>query len=93
IGRPQKFFDGLKQAGMVVEQAISFPDHHPFHPREIERLKREARRNNALLVTTMKDYMRLSANERQGILPIPATLHLENASKLDTLLRPLIDRS
>jgi tetraacyldisaccharide 4'-kinase len=60
IAYPQKFFDTLSSAGaMVVEQA-SFADHQPYSDADIQKLIVLAHEKQALLVTTSKDFVRLS---------------------------------
>jgi tetraacyldisaccharide 4'-kinase len=60
IGRPQKFFATLERAGAEIRARHWFPDHHAYRQRELARLRREARRLDARLVTTEKDLVRLS---------------------------------
>ena len=36
IGRPAKFFETLRAAGAEVVETLSFPDHHPYRPDEVE---------------------------------------------------------
>ncbi|GJE39525.1 tetraacyldisaccharide 4'-kinase [Methylobacterium persicinum] len=59
IGRPEKFFATLRDAGADLRGARSFPDHHPYRPSELIRLAAEAQRLGAGLVTTEKDAVRL----------------------------------
>jgi tetraacyldisaccharide 4'-kinase len=59
IGRPEKFFDTLRQAGLDVAEARSFPDHHPYRESDIARLQADADRLGLTLVTTAKDHVRL----------------------------------
>jgi len=71
IGRPEKFFRMLQQAGANVIDATAFPDHHVFTPKEMIRLFSLARQQGAELLTTEKDYFRLPLDGREGITPIP----------------------
>jgi tetraacyldisaccharide 4'-kinase len=61
IGRPQKFFDSLEACGARLVARHSFPDHHPYRLAEIAALQRQAEALDALLVTTEKDMVKLSA--------------------------------
>lgn len=71
IGRPQKFFDGLKAAGGDVADAIQFPDHHRFSAGDLKRLADLAESWNARLVTTEKDHVRLPPAFREQVLSYP----------------------
>jgi tetraacyldisaccharide 4'-kinase len=72
IGRPEKFFDTLRALGADLVETRDFADHHVYTASEIARLKAKAR--GALLVTTEKDFVRLTPAERDGVnfLPIRA---------------------
>jgi tetraacyldisaccharide 4'-kinase len=50
------------------------------------RLKARAKAENALLVTTEKDYVRLTPAEREGIVPLPVQAVFEDRAPLDRLL-------
>ncbi|WP_439633194.1 tetraacyldisaccharide 4'-kinase [Glycocaulis sp.] len=71
IGRPQKFFDGLKAAGGDLADAIQFPDHHRFSASDLKRLADLADSWDARLVTTEKDYVRLPADWREQVSSYP----------------------
>ena len=71
IGRPEKFFHTLEAMGARVVGTRAFPDHHRYTLLEIEAVKRIAANAGALLVTTEKDFVRIDANRRDGILSVP----------------------
>ena len=80
IGRPGKFFDTLREAGIAVAKARAFPDHHPFSEDDARTLLAEASALNARLITTEKDRARLAgANGACGELyrsavPLPVSV-------------------
>jgi tetraacyldisaccharide 4'-kinase len=62
IGRPQQFFDALKQQGQGLAAEISFRDHYRYRQPDIERLLRLQRDDGAdRFVTTEKDLLNLGA--------------------------------
>lgn len=61
IGRPRKFFATLTECGAVLAGVEPFPDHHAFTEAEAALLIRKAAQLNAALVTTEKDWLRISA--------------------------------
>ncbi|RFB03864.1 tetraacyldisaccharide 4'-kinase [Parvularcula marina] len=89
IGRPEKFFKGLETAGVELLERTSFPDHHMFTEEEIARLIARAAADDAQLLTTEKDFARLSPDQADGITPIPARLTLDNPALLDQFLASL----
>ena len=68
IGRPEKFFASLEQAGAVVGTRVSFPDHHPYADRQLIRLLDRAKRLDAVPVTTAKDAVRIGPRFREQVL-------------------------
>ncbi len=64
IGRPEKFFTSLKQAGCTLIQNFSYPDHHVYNADEIMCMVERATAADAALVTTRKDYVRLPEEAR-----------------------------
>lgn len=67
IGRPEKFYRTLEQAGATLVGRRSFPDHHNYSEYELEALRREADKAGARLVTTEKDHVRLSPSQRRAL--------------------------
>ncbi|MGO9389686.1 tetraacyldisaccharide 4'-kinase [Rhodoblastus sp.] len=76
IGRPQKFFDSLEACGAKLVARHAFADHHPYRLAEIAALQRQAEALDALLVTTEKDMVKLSAylHLLRPKLPLPEAL-------------------
>ncbi len=60
IGRPQKFFDTLKNdMKLVVAETVEFPDHHTYNESDFETLNNIAASQKAKLITTEKDFVKL----------------------------------
>ncbi len=72
IGRPEKFFATLAEAGAAIAATRSFPDHHPYRDADLARLAADAERLGADLVTTEKDFVRLPGAfaARVRVLPV-----------------------
>ncbi len=87
IGRPQKFFDALQEAGGQMLQAMTFADHHRYSARELRRLRAWAKAQDARLVTTEKDFARLPEDWRAGITAWPVQAVLDDPQGLLALLR------
>jgi tetraacyldisaccharide 4'-kinase len=90
IGRPEKFFATLRGLGAVLVGAQPFPDHHRFRAAEIERLRRAAERDEARLVTTAKDIVRMPPRDRDGIEVLEVEIHWADPAALDQLIRPIL---
>jgi tetraacyldisaccharide 4'-kinase len=94
IGAPDRFFSLLHGLGAQLVATRAFADHHRFSVRELDDLKRCAGSNNAVLVTTEKDWVRLPEAMRALTRVLPIRLVLDEASEgcLDALLRRSLER-
>ncbi len=81
IGRPEKFFASLSTLPCTVAAARAFPDHHRYRSAELAALRHLAEQQDAILVTTAKDAVRLGPEAMAGIriLPVQVTWQDENA--------------
>ncbi|MCB8879125.1 tetraacyldisaccharide 4'-kinase [Acidisoma cellulosilytica] len=92
IGRPEKFFAGLRTAGLQLVATESFADHHPYTASELSGLRRQAEAAGAVLLTTPKDRARLPASERGGIAIGGVGLIWDDPGQIDALLRDALGR-
>jgi tetraacyldisaccharide 4'-kinase len=86
IGRPEKFFRTLRQAGADVVATTGFADHHRYSAAELRRLRKMADEKTAILVTTEKDFVRLAPDERRNIHALSVTARFEDENVLSRLL-------
>ncbi len=86
IGRPTKFFETLTSVGAEIIASHSFPDHHPYRRAEIEALLAQAMKQEAYLVTTAKDRVRVPADLRPALSVLTVTVAWEDMRNVDTLL-------
>lgn len=89
IGDPGRFFHTLRSHGIEVAAERRFPDHHRFTKDELWALRAEATRDGLALVTTEKDFSRLSgdlSSLAEGIMPLPVTLRLDDEARLRELI-------
>ena len=89
IARPRKFYATLRRVGARIVATHDFPDHHAFTPREIEALIEEAGRRGALLATTEKDRVRLTAPHARAVLTLPVTLRFDEPGLVKGMLRAM----
>lgn len=90
IGRPAKFFASLRTLGAEIVEQRAYGDHHVYTQSEMARLKKRAEAEHALLVTTEKDFVRLTPAEREGVAALPVHSVFEDRAGLDGLLDRLI---
>jgi len=87
IARPEKFYATLRRIGAQLVATRDFADHHVFTEREIEALTDEAARRSALLATTEKDRVRLTARQAQAVVTLPVMLRFDEPSAAREMLR------
>lgn len=84
IGRPQKFFDTLKNNGCKLVGCKSFDDHHPYSNTDMEAILQDAA--EAIIVTTTKDKVRIPEPFQDRILTIDISVKWKDEKVIDDLL-------
>jgi tetraacyldisaccharide 4'-kinase len=93
IERPEKFFATLRKLGAQIADAQAFPDHHVYSHGELEQLRTKARVIRAVLVTTEKDFVRLTPAQREDIRYVPVRAAFEDPGALAALLDRVAPRA
>jgi len=103
IARPSKFFATLKSNGARLVSSHSFGDHHRFTEKEARRLLDEAETKKAMLVTTEKDWVRLSGGEdeddsalaelKMRSRPFPIVIAFDDEEAVTSLLEDALDKA
>lgn len=93
IAHPQKFFNALREAGAELKATATYPDHHTFSDDDLRSLRETARRHNALMITTEKDYVRIPKDLRRIIHAWPVGVELHEPEQLDGLIDRAMDRA
>jgi tetraacyldisaccharide 4'-kinase len=92
IGRPYRFFDGVRRAGGVLVDGMAFPDHHVFTPGELSMLERYAADHQARLITTEKDFARLPLAFRQHVITFPVTAIFSDENTVRAAIAPILGK-
>jgi tetraacyldisaccharide 4'-kinase len=90
IGRPRKFFEFLERLGAELAGRHAFADHQPYDLAALRPVLAEAERAGALLVTTEKDWIRVPADLRDRITPVPVEVSWNSPSIVEALLDKLL---
>lgn len=85
IGHPEKFHDTLKSMGLAIKAFVPFPDHMPYTPAHMEKLRGYA--NGNTLITTQKDYVRIPPDLRGGIETLDIRIDWEDPQSIVGLLK------
>lgn len=84
VGNPSNFFDLLKENNLDVRKTYSFPDHHNYTQKDLNKIKED---KSMTLVTTEKDYYRMSKEEKEDFEYIEVSLEIENENTFKNLLK------
>ena len=86
IGNPSNFFDLLKENNISVKKTNSYPDHHNYSEKDYSYLIKQ-NEHDVLLVTTEKDYSRLSEKMKQSFDCVEVDLEIENKDEFINLIK------
>ncbi len=92
LGYPNKFKNTLKELDYNIIDFWKFSDHHPYTVTEIRKLINIATNNNATLITTMKDYVKIPEDCKTDIKAIQIKLAVENEDFTKALIKNIKDK-
>ena len=78
IGNNRNFFDILKENRLNTVKEISFPDHYNYSDEDLEKLIKMEDEFKAKLITTEKDFLRISPFKRKRFGYVPIKVNIDN---------------
>ena len=87
IGNPSNFFDILKKNNISVKRTYSFPDHHNYSQKDFDKIIGD---EHIKIVTTEKDYYRMSDKQKLSCNYIEVGLEIENKNEFINLIKSKI---
>ena len=75
---------------MLLKEVFYYPDHYNFSKTELDMLINKAKVNNAILLTTEKDYSRIDDNYKKNIEFLKIELEIENKNSFIELIKKSI---
>ena len=81
IGNPENFFDFLKNNKLEIVETIKFPDHYEYSEKQLENLLDKVKKNDHVLVTTEKDYFRISEKYKKNIKFLKIKINIEDKNQ------------
>lgn len=82
IGNHKTFVSMLKKNKLNIIKEIEFPDHYQYSEKDINKIIIEAKRLNSKIITTEKDYIKISDVHKSEIKFVKSELKIEDEKKL-----------
>ena len=83
IGNPTNFFDLLKENKINLKNSFSFPDHYKYSQADFDKITKDI---STKIITTKKDYFRLSEKQKEICDYVEITLEIENRNEFENLI-------
>lgn len=78
IGNPEKFFFTLKENNYNVIKTVFYPDHYSYKLKDVEHLSYIAKQENAKLITTLKDGVKLPIEFKEKVEILEIELSIDS---------------
>ena len=90
IGNPEEFENTLNKYKFKISKKFIFPDHHNYTNEDLDKIKKIALNDKLEIITTEKDYKRLTNNNKKNIKYLKVELKIENYKKFSNFLKEKI---
>ena len=86
IGNPNEFKKTLKRYDFKIKKTVIYPDHYKYKNSDLENIKKIAKNNKLKIITTEKDYNRLSKKQKKNIQFLKIELKIEKEKEFKNIL-------
>ena len=90
IGNPKNFINILNRNNFEIIDQIIFSDHYNYKQEDIDFIKNRAKKINAEIITTEKDFVKISEFDNKNINFLEIDLKIENEKKLINFIKKKI---
>ena len=87
IGNFDNFIDLLKVNNINLVKTINYPDHYKYNDSDLKKIKEIAKFNEAKIITTEKDFLRINENNRNEINVVKIKLIINNNGEFTNFLK------
>jgi tetraacyldisaccharide 4'-kinase len=87
IGNSNSFKEILIENNINITKEIIFPDHYLYKKNDIKKIKLDAKKAGATIITTEKDYVKLTEEDKKEIKYLEISLEIENEKRLIELIK------
>ncbi len=78
IGNHKTFIKTLKKNRIKVIKSLNFPDHYNYKDKDISKIREIAKKYNCKIITTEKDFLRLSKKNKKNINFLKIKININN---------------
>ena len=93
IGNHRTFIEMLKNNKLKIVSDLEYPDHYQYSKKDFDEIIINAKKYNAHIITTEKDYLRLENFSRNEILYIKSSLNISDEKSLRNKLIKLNEKN
>jgi len=93
IGNHKTFVEMLKNNKLKIVNNLEYPDHYQYSKRDFDEIIINAKKFNAHIITTEKDYLRLENFNRNEILYVKSSLDISDEKSLTNKLLKLNEKN
>jgi len=86
IGNHKTFVHMLKNNNLKIVDDLEYPDHYQYSKKDFYEIVMKAKKYDAKIITTEKDYLRLDSLDKTKVLFIKSTLKILDEKKLTKTL-------
>ena len=90
IGNFENLIEMLKMNNFSIIKSLKYPDHYNYKQSDINKIKNIAKDHNAKIITTEKDFLRLSDENQKNISKIDVELDILNRDDFTNFLNKKI---
>ena len=90
IGNFENLIEMLKMNNFSIIKSLKYPDHYNYKQSDINKIKNIAKDHNAKIITTEKDFLRLSGENQKNISKIDVELDILNKDDFTDFLNKKI---
>ena len=93
IGNPHEFENTLKKFKFKIKKKFIFPDHYNISDKKIDILKNLAIKNKLSIITTEKDFLRLTKKQQKDVNFLKVKLKIKNINELKKSLNKIYEKN
>ena len=92
IGNSNSFRETLEENHINIIKEIIFPDHYNYNKNDLKKIKLDAKKIGANIITTEKDYVKLSEEDKKEIGFLEISLEIKSEKRLIEFIKKSYDK-